>query len=51
MKDIDLCERIQCMSNGVCAVRPIVDGSKLYQSKCLCRAGYDGEYCEKQSEF
>jgi hypothetical protein len=49
-KDGELCNNIECMSNGVCAIRPILPGGKTYQSKCLCRAGSDGEYCEKQSK-
>ncbi|CAF3066337.1 unnamed protein product [Rotaria sp. Silwood2] len=47
--DNQLCDRIQCMSNGVCAIRPIFDGATIYQSKCLCRSGSDGDYCEKQT--
>ncbi len=39
------------MSGGVCAVRSIINGENLYQSKCLCRLGSDGEYCEKQSKI
>jgi hypothetical protein len=39
------------MSNGVCAVRSVIVGQKLYQAKCLCRVGTDGEYCEKQSKI
>jgi hypothetical protein len=39
------------MSNGVCAVRPIVPGGAVYQPKCLCRVGSDGEFCEKPSKI
>jgi len=39
------------MSNGVCVVRSIIHGGNIYQPKCLCRSGSDGEYCEKQSKI
>ncbi len=39
------------MSNGICAIRPIVTGGAVYQSRCLCRVGSDGEYCERQSNL
>jgi len=38
------------MSNGICAIRPLFPGGAIYQSKCLCRVGTNGEYCEKQSK-
>jgi hypothetical protein len=47
--DRELCDRIECMSNGICAIRPIATGGTVYQSRCLCRVGSDGEYCERQS--
>ncbi|CAF0786681.1 unnamed protein product [Rotaria sordida] len=47
--DKQLCDKIECMSNGACAIRPIFDGATTYQSVCLCRAGYDGDYCEWRS--
>lgn len=39
------------MSRGVCAVRQVIAGDLLYQAKCLCPLGSDGEYCEKQSKI
>ncbi len=39
------------MSGGICAIRPITAGGTIHKSKCLCRAGSDGEYCEKQSKI
>jgi hypothetical protein len=39
-----------CMSNGVCAIRPIVRGAKVHQSTCLCRAGFQGDFCERQGK-
>ncbi len=39
------------MSSGVCAIRPIIPQGNIYQSKCLCRVGTDGEYCEKSSKI
>ncbi|UJR38589.1 hypothetical protein I4U23_031254 [Adineta vaga] len=47
--DEKLCDKIECKSNGVCAVRPIKTGGSIYQSQCLCRSGSDGEFCESQS--
>ncbi|UJR27531.1 hypothetical protein I4U23_008814 [Adineta vaga] len=41
--DHNLCERIICKNNGVCAVQP---QNGPYQSVCLCRYGTWGEYCE-----
>ncbi|CAF1512997.1 unnamed protein product [Rotaria sp. Silwood1] len=46
-----LCDRIRCMSNGVCSIRPLFDGAAIYQSKCLCRSGSEGDYCERQSKI
>jgi len=50
IKDSQLCDKIQCKSDGICAVRPTVTGGTNYQSKCLCRAGFYGEFCEKESK-
>ena len=50
-KESELCDGIECMSNGVCAIRPIITGGTDYQSRCLCPVGADGEYCEKQSKL
>lgn len=41
--DIQLCERIVCLNQGVCANR---NPSGPAESVCLCRYGTTGDYCQ-----
>ena len=49
--DNELCSRIECMSSGVCAIRPNLYDSSKSQAKCLCRIGTQGEFCEQQGKL
>lgn len=43
-QDKQLCERIECLNRGFCAVRHL-------QSKCLCQASFDGDFCQYQGSL
>jgi hypothetical protein len=42
-QDTQLCERIVCQNNGVCAIR---SKNGPTESICLCRYGTSGDYCQ-----
>ncbi len=48
-KDAQLCDKIERMPNGLCAIRAIVPGGTTYQAKCFCRVCIDGDDDQKQS--
>ncbi|CAF1296580.1 unnamed protein product [Adineta steineri] len=41
--DYNLCEKVRCKNNGVCATQ---NPNGPYEAVCLCRYGTWGEYCE-----